>query len=194
MRKWMTVVLFGALSVTAHAGPIVQYLAGTFSFAAAAPEGESFTTPGGRPWNSISFNLYSNIPATTPAAPGTAFLLSMACAGTPAALRNATPGFIASSSSNAGGIYTFDGPVTLQPNTQYWIFTNATAVMSGSITAGTAAQSQYTGSPFVNFPAQVLNFTLSGTVATPEPSTWALTGAVLCGLAFFARRTRRARV
>jgi hypothetical protein len=35
---------------------------------------------------------------------------------------------------------------------------------------------------------------LGGVVATPEPSTWALTGAALCGLAFFARRTRRVQV
>ena len=137
------------------------------------------------PWNSISFNFYSDIPATTPAAPGTAFLLSMAYAGTPAALSNATPGFIASSTSNAGGIYTFDSAVTLQQNTQYWIFANAALRMSGSITSGTSAESQYTGVPFVNFPSQVLNFTLSGgVVATPEPSTGALIGAAFCGLAF----------
>jgi hypothetical protein len=194
MRKLMTVALFGALAVTAQAGPIVQYLNGTFSFAGGrAAEGESFTTPGGGPWNSISFNFYT--PAATPAAVGTGFLLSMAYAGTPATLSNATPGFIASSTSNAGGIYTFDSAVTLQQNTQYWIFTNAVfpSNVAGSITAGTPAQSQYTGDPFVNFPSQVLNFTLSG-VATPEPSTRALTGVALCGLAFFGRRTRRARV
>jgi hypothetical protein len=197
MRKLMTVALFGALAVTAQAGPIVQYLNGTFSYAGFFTEGESFTTPGGGPWNSISFNFYSDSPATTPAAPGTAFLLSMAYAGTPAALSNATPGFIASSTSNAGGIYTFDSAVTLQQNTQYWIFTNTVFpfAVTGSITAGTPAQSQYTGDPFVNFPSQVHNFTLSGgVIATPEPSTLALTGAALCGLAFFARRTRRARV
>jgi len=194
MKGLMTVALFGALAVTAQAGPIVQYLNGTFSFAAGAPEGESFTTPGGGPWNSLSFNFYFNIPATTPAAPGTAFLLSMAYAGTPAALSNATPGFIASSTSNAGGIYAFASTVALQPNTEYWIFTNAVSVMSGSITAGTSAQSQYTGVPFVNFPSQVLNFTLSGIQATPEPSTWALTGVALCGLVFFVRRTRRVRL
>jgi hypothetical protein len=198
MKGLMTVALFGALAVTAQAGPIVQYLNGTFSFAPGAsgePEGESFTTPGGGPWNSLSFNFYSNSPATTPAAVGTAFLLSMAYAGTPAALSNATPGFIASSTSNAGHIYSFDSAVTLQPNTEYWIFSNTafTVAVTGSITAGSPAQSQYTGDPFVNFPSQILNFALSGAVvAAPEPSTWALTGAALCGLVFFARRTRRA--
>lgn len=194
MKRLMTVALFGVLAVSAHAGPIVQYLAGTFSFSAGSPEAESFTTPGGGPWNSLSFNFYTNIPATTPGAPGTAFLLSMAYAGTSAALSNSTPGFIASSISNAAGIYTFDSAVTLQSNTQYWIFTNAVLRVSGSITAGTPAQSQYTFDPFVNFPSQVLNFTLSGAQAAPEPSAWALTGAALSGLAFFARRTRRARV
>jgi hypothetical protein len=199
MKKLMTVALFGALAVTAQAGPIVQYLNGAFSYAGFFTEGESLTTPGGGPWNSISFNFYSNSPATTPAAAGTGFLLSMAYAGTPAALSNATPGFIASSTSNAGGIYTFNSAVTLQPNTQYWIFSNTAFAVTGSITAGTSAQSQYVTngatSPFVNFPSQNTNFTLSGVVvATPEPSTWALTGVALCGFAFFARRTRRARV
>jgi hypothetical protein len=200
MKKLMTVALFGALAVTAQAGPIVQYLNGAFSYAGFFTEGESLTTPGGGPWNSISFNFYSNSPATTPAAAGTGFLLSMAYAGTPAALSNATPGFIASSTSNAGGIYTFNSAVTLQPNTQYWTFTNAAFAITGSTTAGTSAQTLYdacggAGCTFVSNPGQVANFTLSGAVvATPEPSTWALTGVALCGLAFFARRTRRARV
>jgi hypothetical protein len=193
MRKLMTVALFGALAVTAQAGPIVQYLDGTFGYAGFFTNGESFTTPGGGPWNSISFNFYSNSPATTPVAQGTAFLLSMAYAGTPAALSNATPGFIASSTGNAGGIYTFNTAVTLQSNTQYWIFANVAFGITGSTTAGTSAQTLYdsNGGPFVSNPGQVANFTLSG---VPEPSTWALTGAALCVLAFFPRRTRRARV
>ncbi len=195
MKQLMTLALFGALAVNAQAGPIVQYLNGTFSYAGFFTEGESVTTPGGGPWNSISFNFYSNSPATTPAAEGTAFLLSMAYAGSPVALSNATPGFITSSTSNAGGIYTFDSAVTLQPDTEYWIFSNTAFAVTGSITAGTSAQSQYTGDPFVNFPSQNTNFTLSGAVvAAPEPSTWTLAGAALCGLAFCARRTRRARV
>lgn len=195
MKALMTVALFGALAVTAQAGPIVQYLNGTFFYAGFFTNGESFTTPGGGPWNSISFNFYSNSPATTPRAAGTAFLLSTAYAGTPAALSNATPGFIASSTSNAGGIYTFDSAVTLQPNTPYWIFANAAFAITGSTTDGTAEQTLYdsNGGPFVSNPGQVANFAFSGT-ATPEPSTWALTGVALCGLAFCARRTRRARV
>jgi hypothetical protein len=197
MKKLIRVVFLGALAATAQAGPIVQYLDGTFGFASSFTPGESFTTPGGGPWNSISFNFYSNSPATTPAAAGTAFLLSMAYAGTPATLSNATPGFIASSTSSAGGIYTFGSAVTLQPNTQYWIFANAAFAFTGSTTAGTPAQSLYTsnGGPFDHSnPSLVANFTLSGVVATPEPSSWALTGVAVCGLAFFARRTRLGRV
>lgn len=63
---------------------------------------------------------------------------------------------------------------------------------TGSITAGTSAQSPYAGKSnenYISLPSQVTNFTLSG-VATPEPSPWALTGVALCGLAFFARRTK----
>jgi hypothetical protein len=81
-------------------------------------------------------------------------------------------------------------------NTEYWIFTNAAFAITGSTTAGTSAQSLYNsiGGPFASASSQVANFTLGGVVATPEPSTWALTGAALCGLAFFARRTRCVRV
>lgn len=172
MKELMTVALFGALALTAQTGPIVQYLDGTFSYAPFFNPGESFTTPAGGPWSSISFNFYSGVgapPYTTPVAPGTAFLLSTAYAGTPEALSAATPGFIASSISNAGGIYTFDRAVTLQPNTQYWIFANTAGVrFSGSTTAGTSAQTLYVGKsnePFLSVSGQVANFTLSGEVA-----------------------------
>src|SRR5205807_3918396 len=94
----------------------------------------------------------------------TAFLLSTAYSGTPAALSNATPGFIASSSSNAGGIYIFSFATTLQPTTQYWIFANAAFAITGSTTAWTSAQTLYNsnGGAFVCNPGQVANFTLSG--------------------------------
>jgi hypothetical protein len=193
MKTLLTIALYGMLAVSAHAVPIVQYLNGTFSYAGAFTEGESFTTPGGGPWNSISFNFYSNIPATTPAAQGTAFLLSMAYAGTPAALSNATPGFIASSISNAGGIYTFNSSVTLQPNTQYWIFSNTAFGISGSTTAGTAAQSLYTsnGGAFASNGLQVANFTLNGALATPEPTTALLLGAGMLALVLQRKTSRR---
>jgi hypothetical protein len=193
MKTLLTIALYGVMAVSAHAVPIVQYLNGTFSYAGGFTEGESFTTPGGGPWNSISFNFYSNIPATTPAAQGTAFLLSMAYAGTPAALSNATPGFIASSISNAGGIYTFDSSVILQPNTQYWIFSNTAFGISGSTTAGTAAQSLYTsnGGAFASNGLQVANFTLNGALATPEPSSWVLITFALCGFRLLARTVVR---
>jgi len=55
--------------------------------------GESFTTPGGGPWTDIGFNFYSNIPATTPVAVGTAFMLSEEYSGLPSGLSSSTPGF-----------------------------------------------------------------------------------------------------
>jgi hypothetical protein len=193
MKSLTLVAMIGALAVTAQAGPIVQYVDGPFSYASFFTAGESFTTPGGGPWNSLSFNLYSNSgPATTPVGTGTAFLLSMEYAGTPAALNNATPGFIDSSISNAGGIFTFNSGVTLQPNTQYWIFLNSSGFrFTGSTTAGTSGQSLYiaNGGAFVLASGQVANFTLSGTQTVPEPSTWWLTGVVLCIIVLFAGRT-----
>jgi hypothetical protein len=169
MKQCMVVAFLGLIAVTALASPIVQYLNGSFSYASFFYPGESFTTPGGGPWTDVSFNFYANIPPTTPLAAGTAFLLSTVYTGTPAALSSSTPGFIASSISNAGGIYSFDSSVVLQPNTQYWVFTNTAGFrFSGSTTDGTSSQSLYTTNAATgNFtnqpnPNNIANFTFSG--------------------------------
>jgi len=87
--------------------------------------GQSFTTPSGGPWHNITFNFYSTpaggaTPASTPAAAGTAFLLTQEYLGTPAALSSSTPGYLAQSISISGGVYVFPSSLALSPGTKYW--------------------------------------------------------------------------
>jgi len=141
--------------------------------------GETFTTPSGGPWNNITFNFFSDIPAVTPAAAGTAFLFSQVFTGTPSSLSSAAPGFIASSTGISGGAYVFDPSVQLAANTIYWIFENGVLTVSGGNAVG-GDIAYFAPTPSTNFdvaigPAQATNFAVNGTVvstaATPESSS-----------------------
>src|SRR5882757_8437152 len=114
MRKFAHLVLIaGVVAGLASAGVIDTNTAGAFSNTAFF--GESFTTPGGGPFNNIAFNFFSDVPATTPTAGGTAFLLSQVYLGAPAGLTTATPGFLAQSTSISSGRYLFNPSLILQP-------------------------------------------------------------------------------
>lgn len=143
--------------------------------------GQSFTTTTPQPETDIIFNFYSNVPATTPAAFGTGFLLSQQYLGTPAALSSATPGFLAEATAS-GGEYSFGSAATLLPSTQYFFYENA-SIPSGSISGG---QSDYSGGNFYRALAsgadfgssapESANFLVQGTAAVPEPSGLAVVG------------------
>ncbi len=104
--------------------------------------GQSFTTTTATAENNIVFNWFSDVPATTPYALGTGFLLSSAYTGTPAGLNSATPGFLGQADA-AGGFYTFDSSLTLFPGTQYFFYGNALiptgAKSGGNVYAGGTA-------------------------------------------------------
>jgi hypothetical protein len=168
--------------------------------------GESFTTPAGGPWNHITFNFYAtpsvgSTPASNPSAVGTAFLLTQQYLGTPAALSSSTPGFLAQSTSNAGGVYTFPPTVTLNPNTEYWVYENASMTVTGFPFAGGPSESQYSStSSTTDYVMGALdNFLVAGdpvgVAATPIPSSILLTalGVGILGL-IEARRRFRARL
>jgi hypothetical protein len=177
-------VLLGSASI-AKADTIDSFTSG----AATATDyfGESFTTPSGGPWDSITFNFYSDVPPATPAAAGDLFLLTEEYLGDPAGLSSSTPGFLAESVSNAGGVYTFSSPVTLAAGTEYWVYTDASFEISGSGTDGSSAgEAYFADSNTTDFSAdggQITNFTLQGTTGVPEPPTYGLMllgiGAVL---------------
>jgi hypothetical protein len=193
------------LSVSiASAQTIVQVTSGTAT--STQFFGESFTTPSGGPWNNITFNFYATpavgvTPASTPTAVGNAFLLTQQYLGTPAALSASTPGFVAESTSIAGGMYIFAAGVTLSPNTQYWIYENADMLTSGSGTGGAAAASAYfaptaTSNFNTGLGTEISNFLVAGTAnlpTTPVPPSFLLTMAGLgcMGLYQAIRRARR---
>jgi len=186
-----TLLSFAAWSPRLQAGTISSFTTGT-AVGGNVFWGESFTTPAGGPWNSITFNFFSDAGATTPTAPGDAFLLSSQYLGLPTNLSSGTPGFIAESTGNAGGIWTFAAGVTLSPNTEYWIYDDAAGVISGIPINGTSSQRGYasnsSGSSFAATNG-VDNFNLSGTAA-PEPGTVGLAGAALFSLALWSRYKR----
>jgi hypothetical protein len=181
-------------SVPATAGVIESITSGAAFINASFYAGQSFTTPAGGPWGNITFNFFSDAsPATTPNAIGTAYLLSQVFAGTPAALSPAAPGFIATDTSIVGNVYVFDPSVMLQPNTQYFLYSNA-LFPGGSVTGGPAGSGLYvTVSSDSSFTpgAGTFNFALDGTAA-PEPGSLSLLSlGMLAGLCKFVRRKAR---
>jgi hypothetical protein len=157
--------------------------------------GQEVTTPGGLPWDNITFNFIDSLSTATPGDPyaaGILYLLSAPYTGLPSALSTSTPGFIAEATASAD-IWTFGPGVTLQPNTSYFFYmsTHPPADTIANNTSGkTAGETSYgaangTGAFAVrNF---TLDFELDGT-AVPEPSTVL---PVLAGLAVLATRLRR---
>ena len=155
--------------------------------------GQSFTTVTVSPESNIAFNFFSNIPATTPYALGTGFLLSMQYLGTPSALSSSTPGFLGQAAA-AGGFYTFNSSLILSPGTQYFFYENA-LIPAGSITGGNiyaGGHDYFAFSASTNFapdPSSA-NFRVTGTPATvPDTgTTGSLLGLSLMGLAFLRRK------
>jgi hypothetical protein len=158
--------------------------------------GESFTTPGGGPWNSIAFAFLQGFPASSPVASGDLFLLSQSYSGAPNALSSAAPGFLAESTGVSSGFWNFASSVILQPNTQYFVYMDS----AGSHLAPQQGTALAGASGYLTFPSAgsyglspVLAFDLTGT-AIPEPANLLLaaTGmSLITAAARFARRTRK---
>jgi hypothetical protein len=148
------------MSANAFADVIVQNLGGPAL---------GVETSGG-PWDDVTFNFYSNVPPTIPAAIVTAFLLDEEYLGTPSNLSSSIPGFLAESTEIA------DSPASLPfisqpfttPSFEITDFPTSLAFIGG-VSA---------------------NFTVSSAVsaAVPEPSTWAMMLAGFAGLGFASYR------
>jgi PEP-CTERM motif len=192
MSKWPNAASLAltAVLVSSHAfaGVIVENTAGTVSSASSSFVGQSFTMPSsGGPWNDITFNFFSNVPATTPVAFGTAFLLDQVYLGTPSSLSSATPGFLAESTGITGGMYDFAAALTLDPGVTYFVYENAAisihAITGGNSFAGGNAYAAFTA--IDDFVPQLVatNFAVSGTVV-PEPSALLMLVSGLLGFGF----------
>jgi hypothetical protein len=167
--------------------------------------GESFTTTSLVAETNITFNFFADVPATTPAAFGTGFLLSQEYLGPASGLSPATPGFLAQATAS-GGTYSFGSLVTLQPSTKYYFYENALVPLnsvSGSAVY-TGGSFYYAYGPTSNFltgfsQGAHANFLVQGTAAlqdataVPEPRGCNLAGlaALIFGLRHVLRNRRR---
>ena len=210
MKSILQALVFAAAIGSASAQVIiVVFNSGTATATGPFYIGESFTTPAGGPWNSISFAFYGTPasggnPASNPIGTGTAFLLTQEYLGTPAALSSSTPGFLAQSISNAGGVYTFPAAIKLNANTKYWVYENALITITGNGAAGIPSQFLYfAATATTDFSSgggsEVTNFLVGGDppipTTTPIPPSILLTalGVGISGL-IEARRRFRARL
>jgi hypothetical protein len=190
-KSWL--LLASMLMVSASSGSasiIFSNTAGTLT-AGAASIGDSFTTPSGTSYDDITFNYFSNVPATTPLAAGILYLFTSAYSGTPAGLSGA--GAVAHSTSISSGMYLFDPSVTLLPNTQYFVYEDTAIIPTGgdSVIGDHAFFAGATSEAFVQNGGNITdNFQLSGTAiaAVPEPTSFALVIPFLAGLLLVGRR------
>jgi hypothetical protein len=183
-------------AVPAPAAIITEYTAGAAQVLGEFP-GQSFTTPAGGPWNQITFNFFSDIPATNPSAAGTLYLFTAPYAGSPNGLNALLPDLVATAGSG-GGVYTFDAAVTLQPNSTYYAYSDSRVMFSISGVSGYPGGSTYISggadSSFDSFTSDT-NFRVNGVVgrdtAVPEPTSVAVFGLlVLAAVAWPCGRRR----
>jgi hypothetical protein len=200
LRNLVPLALLAGMCSLAQGGVILLVNGGTGTDPVAEPMGESFTTPGGGSWNNITFNFFSDVPASTPLAAGNAYLLTQEYLGSPGSLSSLTPGFLAESVSVSGGQYIFDSSVFLSSNTEYWLYEDTNIQTTGDGLAGSSAGQAYFGGDGgfdLRGVGQIANFELDGvSTAAPEPGTWltGFTGLAILGLVksgLVKRGTRR---
>lgn len=193
--------LLSGLTVSAEV--IDQYAPAAEPFINSQAPGQAVTTPAGGPWANIQFSWFNSSTGGR-LAEGNLYLLSIAYADTPANLGPSTTGLIAIGTVSGGGVgtaYTFDSSVVLQPNTQYFFYSDNRPGGSGAVDfespATYAGGSRY-GSPngTGNFLALAgaYSFVLEGT-QVPEATTTVSLGVALAGLVgfrwFFQRQNKR---
>jgi hypothetical protein len=196
LNGWALCLLLGFAATQADAAIIAQNTSGSFVISGSnVALGQSVTIPTGNSWNNISFNLVDI--DNNPYALGGLFLLTQSYTGLTASLSAATSGFLASTTTIAGGVWSFASDVTLAANTPYFLYMNTifnendmVRFSNDTYSGGTASQggSSY---GYHAVPSNDTLFTLSGTEiisSVPEAGALPLMGLALAG--FVAMRTR----
>ena len=174
--------------------------AGTSTLGGSGYEGHSFTTPGGGPYNNLTWSWVSSDQSTLLAA-GNLFLLTQEYLGSPSGLSAATPGYVAESTGIVSSAYIFDPSVTISSLTQYWVYMGDDSSLAGGgfsfsnpFSGGQAYEQFFSpGNNYINNTSSVdFNFILSGEVAAvPEPSSIVLLGIGGIALVGYARRRKQ---
>jgi hypothetical protein len=181
----LALVLLGGWANPTRADIITSFTAGTDYAATSFYLGQEVATPSGGPWNNLTFNWFSNVPATTPSASGHVFLLTQAYTGTPQGLDTLTPGFVAESTGIVANKYVFDSGVTIQPNHLYYFYDDSNPLASVSNSVESGFPLFFTGSASSNYAGPIgtaeANFSLAGTHVSTSPVP-APPAVVLAGL------------
>jgi hypothetical protein len=205
-----------ALSLAARADSLITFTGVTANVGTGEDEGyfgQSFTTPGGGPWDNITFNFFDQKNDGTPYAYEDVYLFSHPFTGDASdttALTSAS-GYLGMS-TGSGAVYQFSPTIQLNGNTQYFIYTGGASGLAGlaietpgSYTGGDMYYNPDGTTPYVlaqnapdnpsGLPQDAL-FQLSGdpvSAATPLPSTMSLGATILplalLSLAIYRRKT-----
>jgi len=183
--------VLAASTFAAHADELSGYDSGTLGTNQIV--GQAFTVSGTGNYTDITFNFFAPN-ETTMEAPGTGYLLSEEYLGTLANLNSSTPGYIASVAGSDGS-YDF-GSITLTAGDTYYLYSTSGVssigqAINGQISFGYGSLGFFVATDGGNLGN---DFQVTGTpvtpatAATPEPSTLALFGTGILGLAGMARR------
>lgn len=191
-----------SIASSSTAAVVVEYGPAASPAGHAQAPGQGVTTPVGGPWTDIQFSWIRSSDGSR-LAEGSLFLLSSAYSGTPANLSASTAGFIAVGTVAGGGVgtsYTFDPSVTLQPNTQYFFYSNnrpggvgAVDIDGSGAYPGGSRYGSANGTGAFSARPGTVSFVLEGVTAVPEPAETATIslGLALAGFAVLHGRKPR---
>lgn len=192
-KGFQVLVLSLGVGFSAAAATVVEYNPAITPVSNAQAPGQSLTTPVGGPWGNIQFSWFNTSDGSR-LAEGSLFLLSSAYTGTPSGLSPSTTGFIATGTVPGGGVgsyYSFDSSVILQPNTQYFFYSNnrpggsgATGFNGSGTYSGGIRYGSGNGTDAFAARSGDYFFLLEGT-QVPEATTTVSLGLALAGLVGF---------
>jgi hypothetical protein len=158
--------------------------------------GQSFKTPSGSNVASVSFSWLKKDGATKIAS-GNLVLFTQEYLGAPNDISNLTPGYIATAGASGGTSYFFNGLLTLNADTEYWVYMDGTSTISE---VGLSTNSDFPNGiaydvkdPKAGYKSrgekEDFNFVLDGKQSPiPEPSSSIFLSVTLIGMMLKRRR------